>query len=113
MSENFEFFFNANVTYESEKPVQVHNLAFAPEATLVGARLGLNGKNWTLAAFGRNLTDEDAPPMVTRWLASPYFTFASINVYNSGIGADTGTPRAFFGSLRRERQLGAEFIWRF
>jgi len=113
MSENFEFFFNANVTYESEKPVQVHNLAFAPEATLVGARLGVNGKNWTIAAFGRNLTDEDAPPMVTRWLASPYFTFASINIYNRGIGADTGTPRAFFGALRRERQVGAEFIWRF
>lgn len=113
ISSGVEFFFNADVSYESEKPVQVHNLAFAPAATVVGTRFGLNGENWTLAAFGRNLTDEDAPPMVTRWLALPYFTFTSLNVATNIPGADTGTPRAFFGSLRRERQLGVEFIYRF
>ncbi|GAB5415680.1 MAG: TonB-dependent receptor [Congregibacter sp.] len=113
ISDNLEFFFNADVSYESEKPVQVHNQAFAPEATIVGTRFGLNGENWTLAAFGRNLTDEDAPPMVTRWLAIPYFTFSSLNVATNIPGADTGTPRAFFGSLRRERQYGLEFIYRF
>ncbi len=112
ISNNLEFFLNVDVSYESEKPVQVHNLAFAPEATLVGARLGLNGENWTLAAFGRNLTDEDAPPMVTRWLAIPYFTFASLNTAEGIAGADTGSPRALFGSLRRERQYGVEFIYR-
>ncbi len=113
ITDNLEFFFNVDATYESEKPVQVHNLAYAPEATVVGTRFGLNGENWTLAAFGRNLTDEDAPPMVTRWLAIPYFTFSSLNVATDIAGADTGTPRAFFGSLRRERQLGMEFIYRF
>ncbi len=113
ISNNLEFFFNADVSYESEKPVQVHNQAYAPEATIVGTRFGLNGENWTLAAFGRNLTNEDAPPMVTRWLAIPYFTFSSLNVATNIPGADTGTPRAFFGSLRRERQYGMEFIYRF
>ncbi|MEM1144604.1 MAG: TonB-dependent receptor [Pseudomonadota bacterium] len=113
LGENLEFFFNADVSYESEKPVQVHNLAYAPEATLVGTRFGLNGRNWTLAAFGRNLTDEDAPPMVTRWLAIPYFTFSSLNVATNIPGTDTASPRAFFGSLRRERQYGMEFIYRF
>jgi hypothetical protein len=113
ITSGMEFFFNADVSYESEKPVQVHNLAFAPEATIVGARLGLNGENWTLAAFGRNLTDEDATPMATRWLAIPYFTFTSLNVAGNIPGADTGTPRAFFGAARRERQLGLEFIYRF
>ncbi|EED31061.1 TonB-dependent receptor, plug [gamma proteobacterium NOR5-3] len=115
ISNNMEFFFNADVSYESEKPVQVHNLAYAPEATIVGARLGLNGENWTLAAFGRNLTDEDAPPMATRWLSLPYLApnFPTLNTAAFVPGADTSSPRAFFGSLRRERQLGLELIYRF
>lgn len=113
LSDKLEFFFNADVSYESEKPVQVHNLAYAPAATIVGTRFGLNGENWTLAAFGRNLTDEDAVPMATRWLAIPYFTFASLNVAGNIPGTDTGSPRAHFGSLRRERQYGMEFIYRF
>jgi outer membrane receptor protein involved in Fe transport len=115
ISSGMEFFFNADVSYESEKPVQVHNLAYAPEATIVGARFGLNGENWTLAAFGRNLTDEDAPPMATRWLSLPYLApnFPTLNTAAFVPGADTSSPRAFFGSLRRERQLGLELIYRF
>jgi len=115
ISSGMEFFFNADVSYESEKPVQVHNLAFAPEATLVGSRLGINGKNWTLAAFGRNLTNEDAPPMATRWLSLPYLSpgFPTLNIAANVPGADTRSPRAFFAAARRERQLGAEFIYRF
>ncbi|MCY4264222.1 MAG: TonB-dependent receptor [Gammaproteobacteria bacterium] len=121
ISNGLEFFFNADFTYESEKPTQVHNLAFAPQARVVGTRFGLNGENWTLAAIGRNLTNEDAPPMITRWLQTPIFSFASVNTAipsartgNPGIpGADTGSPRAFFGALRRERQYGVEFIYRF
>ena len=111
---DLEFFFNADFTYESEKPVQVHNQAWAPQARVVGTRFGLNGgDNWTLAVIGRNLTNEDAPPMVTRWLSIPYFTFASPSAASRVPGADTGSPRAFFGSLRRERQYGVEFIYRF
>jgi outer membrane receptor protein involved in Fe transport len=115
ISSGMEFFFNADVSYESEKPVQVHNLAYAPEATIVGTRFGLNGENWTLAAFGRNLTDEDAPPMATRWLSLPYLApnFPTLNTAAFVPGADTSSPRAFFGSLRRERQLGLELIYRF
>ena len=113
ISGNLEFFFNAHITYESAKPVQVHNQAWAPQATVVGTRFGINGEDWTLAVIGRNLTNEDAPPMVTRWLALPYFSFTSLNVASNIPGADTGTPRAFFGSLRRERQYGVEFIYRF
>jgi iron complex outermembrane recepter protein len=107
------FFANADVSYESKKYVQVHNRAYSPEATLVGARLGIRGDNWSITAFGKNLTDEDAVPMTTRWLQVPYFTFASVAVGSNIPGADTGTPRAFFGALRRERQLGLELTYNF
>lgn len=107
------FFANADVSYESKKYVQVHNRAYSPEATLVGARIGVRGDNWSVSAFGKNLTDEDAVPMTTRWLQVPYFSFASLAVGANIPGADTGTPRAFFGALRRERQIGVELTYNF
>ena len=129
LTAGMDFFLNADVSYEDEKPVQVHNLAWAPEATVVGARLGVEGENWSATLFGRNLTDEDAPPMATRWLSIPYFfnvNTAYLHPGSPGQGrapssttanprnaADTGGPRAFFGSLRKERQFGAEFTYRF
>ena len=115
---SMEFFVGADVTYESEKPVQVHNKAYAPEATLVGARIGLGGDNWQVALFGKNLTDEDATPMVTRWLqtpllaANPVFGTAS-NTAPWYAGANTSFPRAFFGSMRRGRQYGIELTYTF
>lgn len=111
LSRGMEFFAGADVTYEDERPTQVHNLAYAPDATLVGARLGVRGENWSIAAFGKNLTDEDATPMVTRWLAIPYFTFASLNV--APTGADNGSPRAFFALPRKGRQYGVEVSYSF
>ena len=113
LANGMELFMGADVTYEDEKPVQVHNLAYAPDATLVGARIQLSGDNWSIAAFGRNLTDEDATPMATRWLAIPYFTFSSLNVVSSVPGVDTGTPRAFFAAKRKERQFGVEVSYNF
>ena len=105
------FFAKADVTYESERFVQVHNLAEAGAATLVGSRIGLRGDRWELALYGRNLTDEDSLTIATRWLQIPYFTFASLNVAPDG--ASDGTPRAFFGSLRRGRTFGLEFNYSF
>ncbi len=113
-----EFFAGADVTYEDKKPVQVHNRAYAPSSTLVGARVGLSGDNWQVAVFGKNLTDEDATPMVTRWLQIPYLVAQPVfgtasNTAPWFAGADTGFPRAFFGALRRGRQYGVELSYNF
>ncbi|TQV81390.1 TonB-dependent receptor [Exilibacterium tricleocarpae] len=107
------FFAGVDVSYESKKFAQVHNLIYAPAATLVGARIGLEADNWKLMLFGRNLTDEDAVPMVTRWLQVPYFAFSSLNTATQVTGADTGAPRAYFGALRRQRQYGLELSYSF
>ena len=110
-SGDMEGFINMDVSYESKKYVQVHNRAYVPEATIMGARMGVRGENWTVSLFARNLTDEDSVVMATRWLAIPYFTFSSLNVAPDG--ADKSSPRAFFGNPRRSRQIGAEFSYRF
>lgn len=107
------FFAQGDVTYESSKYVQVHNLAETGDATLVGGRLGLEGERWTIGLFGRNLTDEDSITMATRWLQTPYFTFLSPTLNTTASGFSRGTPRAFFGSLRRGRTLGLEVRYQY
>jgi len=106
-----EWFVRSDLTYESSKYVQVHNLAQTGDATLLGAQIGLQGENWTLLAYGRNMLDEDSIVMATRWLQTPYFTFASPNT--APAGATTGAPRAFFGTLRRGAAYGVEARYHF
>lgn len=102
------WFAMANVTYESSKYTQVHNRAETGAATEFAARVGIETDNWTFSLYGENLTDEDAVTMVTRWLQTPYIIGAFVP-RDSQAGAATSAPRAFFGTLRRGTQFGAEF----
>ncbi|MGA1463849.1 MAG: TonB-dependent receptor [Steroidobacteraceae bacterium] len=117
MSNDMRFFVNGTYTHEGSKYVQVHNLAETGETNLLGLRLGVKGGDrWTVALFGRNLTDEDTIPLATRWFdlrygscpsspASPCAGLAGAAPLN----ADRGLPRAFFSALRKGRTYGAEF----
>jgi outer membrane receptor protein involved in Fe transport len=111
-----EFFASADVSYESSKFVQVHNRAETGDTTLVGGRFGLSGERWTLAVWGKNLTDEDSIPIATRWFDVFQGSAASVGLTNPvppattgpATGIDTGSPRAFFYSPRRGRTIGVE-----
>ena len=111
MANGMNFFGNINLSYESKRYTQLHQSSYTGAATLLGARLGVEGENWSLALIGRNLTNEDSAILATRWLQSPYFTFASLNV--APATADRSAPRAFFALPRRERQLGLELSYDF
>jgi hypothetical protein len=78
---------------------------------MMGARMGVNSENWRVSLYARNLTDEDAPILPSRWLGIPYITFSSINTAPDG--ADNGSPRAFFSAACRGRQLGIDMTYRF
>jgi hypothetical protein len=118
-----DFFMSANASYESSKFVQVHNLAETGDALVLGARAGIRRDGWELNAFVRNLTDEDTIAIATRWFDLRYggVTGASGAVGAGRIIADggtlttvtTGSPRGFFGSLRRPRQFGVEMKYAF
>jgi outer membrane receptor protein involved in Fe transport len=117
---------NFAVTYEGSKFVQVHNLAETGETTLVNLRIGLRSDDgWSVVAFGRNLTDSDTIPLATRW-----FDLRTGSARTCGTtygppcipatpppgsvgGGDTGSPRAFFGALRKGRTFGLEFRYDF
>ena len=83
-----------------------------PDALLLATGKYDNGKaprsreRATFQLWGRNLTDEDSIVMATRWLQIPYFSFATPNTVAPG--ASTGSPRAFFGTLRRGPSWGVE-----
>jgi outer membrane receptor protein involved in Fe transport len=123
LSGGMEFFANANATYESSKFVQVDNFAETGETLLLGARMGVESEHWSLAAFGRNLTDEDTITLATRWLTNPYATFNGFtNVAPSTspgapapgpFGAQRSAPRGFFGGLRPGSTVGVELRLRY
>jgi iron complex outermembrane recepter protein len=132
---------NFGVSYEGSKYVQVHNLAETGETTLVNLRLGIRSDDgWSIVAFGRNLTDSDTIPLATRWFdlrtgstnitpgvpcnpavatvpCGPPATSPAGYPVTGGAGtaggADTGSPRALFGALRRGRTFGLEFRYDF
>lgn len=107
-----EWFARGDFTYESSKYVQVHNLAETGDASILGAQFGIQGENWTLMAYGRNLLDEDSIVMATRWLQTPYLS-TGFSPNTAPAGAATGAPRAFFGTLRRGASYGIEARYRF
>jgi hypothetical protein len=100
--------------------VQVHNLAETGSTSLFGLKFGLRGDSWSMALYGRNLTDEDTVPLATRWFdlryggcpASP----AAACTGPAGaapLTADRGTPRALFAALRKGRTIGFEVRYDF
>lgn len=119
-----EFFAFPTLSYESKKYIQVHNRAWVPSTTLLNLRAGIRSSNgWELAAFARNLLDEDSPTLATRWFDLRHgfnafgipaaSTVAGGCNINSGQCADVGLPRAFFTSLRKGTTYGLELRYSF
>ncbi|MFN9580733.1 MAG: hypothetical protein ACK56H_11875 [Novosphingobium sp.] len=72
-------------------------------------------ERFSIAVFGRNLTDEDSIPLATRWFDLRYGAgttglppAASVTFDGRPAQIETGTPRAVFATLRRGRTFGVE-----
>jgi iron complex outermembrane recepter protein len=124
LSPNVNLVSNLNFSFESKKYVQTDNLVYVPDAFLMNARLGVRFGDFSLVGFVRNLTDEDAPPLATRWFDYRYGNGvrnlpAPVNGVRLGSFAgqpaviDTAAPRAFFTALRKGRTFGVEGAFRF
>jgi iron complex outermembrane receptor protein len=111
-------FFNTNFSYEASKYVQVHNQAETGDTFLLNARVGVRHENWSLAVFGRNLTNEDSVPLATRWFDLRY-SGSRNGLPTSGTFdgrtaiVESGNPRGFFATLRKGRTFGAEATFNF
>jgi outer membrane receptor protein involved in Fe transport len=110
----------ANFSYEDSKYIQTDNLAKTGDTFLLNTRLGYKTKNFTIALFGRNLTDEDSIPLATRWFDLRYGAGTTGLPPAAGVTFDgrpaqieTGSPRGFFGALRKGRTFGLEGTFNF
>ena len=111
LANGIDYFIRSDFTYESSKFAQVHNGMETGDSKLLGARVGLQGENWKLTAFGRNLLDEDSVILVTRWFdtaAGQFDDNCDDNADCSPVG-----PRAGFYGLRKGRQFGVEASFNF
>ena len=124
MSDSLSFVASGTFTHEGSKFVQVHNLAETGDTNMLGLRFGVKSEDWSITAYGRNLTDEDTIPLATRWFDLRYGLAPNPALGGNpaltrglagqvGAGADTGTPRAFFSALRKGRTFGVEVSYSF
>jgi iron complex outermembrane recepter protein len=118
LSDSFSIVANSNFSYEGKKNIQTDNFAKVGAAFLLNARLGVKTENFTLSVFGRNLTNEDAVPLATRWFDLRYGSSAGLippgQTFNgSPAFAETGSPRGIFAMPRRTRSFGVEGSFKF
>ena len=113
---DYRLYINADLSYTSKKYVQVHGTAYTGSALLAGARIGIETDSWRVGLYGRNLLDEDSLPGATRWLHGYLVGIPGVTL-DPGLPPTTVAaytiPRAIFGSLRRERQIGLELNYKF
>ena len=122
-------FLISNFSYEGKKNIQTDNFAKVGSAFLLNARIGVKTERFTVALFGRNLTNEDSVPLATRWFDLRYGSSCRTDVpqlataqcantvarpiapttFNGATAvAETGSPRGIFGALRKTRTFGIE-----
>ena len=113
---DYRLYVNADLSYTSKKYVQVHGTAYTGSALLAGARIGIETDSWRVGLYGRNLLDEDSLPGATRWLHGYLVGIPGVTLDPglppTSVAAYT-IPRAIFGTLRRERQIGLELNYKF
>lgn len=68
VSRTLSAFLRGDLAYESKRFSQVDNLNWAGDSYNLNVNLGLEGRNWSITVFARNLLDDKTPVVVTRLL---------------------------------------------
>lgn len=112
-------FVGADYTFEESKYSQEHNLIETGDRNLLGARIGANWQNWQLTAWVKNLTDDDTPLDVHRYIDRQASTGGPLPscTASGGTAAEcvgTSTSGRGFGlTLQPGRQVGATLSYKF
>lgn len=104
---------NWDTTYESERYMQIHNLAKFGASTLSNFRISMSpNEAWRFSAYVNNVFDDDAPQGGLRYLS---FEAPRIMVPNIGAAAGYSSvqQRAFGVSAPMPRMYGVEVSFRF
>ncbi len=64
-----------DASYQDSRYVRVINIAETGTETMVSLSVALSGESWRVALWGKNLTDEDSPVSVLRYVEADSFFF--------------------------------------
>ena len=112
LSDDFSTVFSVNGNYLSSRFAQVQNLAESGSAFEMDARITFKyGDNLSLAIYGKNLTNEDAPLGVLRFIdpagGNGSFVVNGTNIANGFTLSSAGQSRGFQINNRMSRRFGA------
>ncbi|HPF26086.1 MAG TPA: TonB-dependent receptor [Steroidobacteraceae bacterium] len=117
------WYVSGDLSYESSKFSQVHNLAETGARTLVGLRFGVDTDTWSGSIWVKNLFDDRTPLDILRYIDRQTGTLptcqsqlpASLPLAQRNLQcAGTSTsPRGFALTLPRTRQIGASLNFKF
>jgi outer membrane receptor protein involved in Fe transport len=115
--ENGSWFVAGDFAFESAKFAQVHNLIETGDRSLLGLQAGVEWNNWSLTIWGKNVTDDDTPIDVLRYIDRSRGRLPGCLTVNPGASctnqSPSTSPRGFALTLPRMRQIGATVALRF
>lgn len=105
----------ADFSFEESKYAQEHNLIETGDRSLLGARIGIKYGPWDFSVWGKNLTDDDTPLDIIRYIDRRSGTLPSCASQDpTAVCAGSSTsPRGFGLTLQPGRQVGATLNYRF
>lgn len=117
-------YFGADFTFEESKFAQEHNLIETGDRELLGARIGTTWGNWDFSVWGKNLTDDDTPLDIIRYIDRRAAEGGPLPSCNSVLGApptptlpecagQSTSGRGFGLTLQPGRQIGATVNYKF
>ncbi|MBU2919600.1 TonB-dependent receptor [Psychrosphaera sp. F3M07] len=98
LTSDFDIFTRLDVNYDSTRYAHVHNLIETGARTLVNLNVGVENEDWRVTAWVKNLTDDDTPTYVFRYVDVQSFAYGS---------------RAFPIAPSRGREMGITFSYMF
>ena len=109
-------FVRADVSYTDRKYDQVYQLAHTGEQILANLSVGMEFDKWDVTLSVRNLTNDDTPSSVTRYLDQLNLNvpqYVNENPAQANTPGSTITERGFVVPLPQKRQIGIFASYRF
>jgi iron complex outermembrane recepter protein len=101
------WYVGGDYTYESSKFDQVHNLLETGDRALLNLRVGLESDTWSVQLWGKNVTDDDTPLDILRYIDTRGQTSQQLLVQGVPIA------RGFAITPPRQRQFGVTASYKF
>jgi outer membrane receptor protein involved in Fe transport len=111
VGDTWSAFIRTDMTYESKRYDQVHNLAHTGDSFIVNLRLGAETERWSVTLFANNLTDDDTPASLTRLINATRPVV--IPTRQNPALTQTSFYRDIFISYPRKRQIGLTASFKF